>query len=328
MRPASRPPGSRAPPASASVLTAFLLPASPAAAFVFNEPTVRQIAPETVPFDWSAQKCTNDDIPDQPARAFREANGTINFVDTHHTVWRSTTTNLTTLTHRCSPVVMNSHNNTDPAMYDDKEWIGATWTSDGTTVYGLTHSEYQGYRHAPGGYCIRSGEPFAEKAEVLAERDHARHVDQRRVHLLAHDAAEPSGRRLSDPLGARQRPDRLLPAEPHREGPGRLALRDGAGDGRCPAARELRAALPERRRPDVLARMERDRFHRHVPEPVPEHARSGPARLPARDAPAHRDAVREPRLEHLLQEVGPGRELRQRGRRVRARASTSTRPTT
>jgi PKD domain len=147
------------------VLAAFMLPASPALAFVFNEPTVRQIAPETVPFDWSAQKCTNDDIPDQPARAFREANGTINFVDSHHTVWRSTTTNLTTLTHRCSPVVMNSHNNTDPAMYDDKEWIGATWTSDGTTVYGLTHSEYQGYRHAPGGYCIRSGESFDEKAK-------------------------------------------------------------------------------------------------------------------------------------------------------------------
>jgi hypothetical protein len=145
------------------VLAAFLLPAMPAPAFVFNEPTVRQIAPETVPFDWSAHKCTNDDIPDQPARAFREANGTINFVDSHHTVWRSTTTNLTTLSHRCSPVMMNSHNNTDPAMYDDKEWIAAPWTSDGTTVYAVTHSEYQGWRHAPGGYCIRSGEPFTDK---------------------------------------------------------------------------------------------------------------------------------------------------------------------
>ena len=116
-----------------------------------------------MPFDWSAQKCTNDDIPDQPARAFREANGTINVVDTHHTVWRFTTTNLTTLTRRCSPVVMSSHNNTDPSMYDDKEWIGSTWTPDGTTVYGIIHSEYQGWRHAPGGYCIRSGEPFSDK---------------------------------------------------------------------------------------------------------------------------------------------------------------------
>ena len=141
----------------------LLAAAAPARAYVFNEPSVRQIAPETVPFDWSAQKCNNDDIPDQPARAFREANGTINFVDTHHTMWRNTTTNLTTLTHRCSPVMMNSGNNTDPSMYDDKEWIASPWSPDGTTVYTLLHMEYQGWRHAPGGYCIRSGEPFSDK---------------------------------------------------------------------------------------------------------------------------------------------------------------------
>jgi hypothetical protein len=145
------------------VLAVALAGAAPAGAYEFNEPTVRQIAPETVPFDWSAQKCTNDDIPDQPARAFREANGTINFVDTHHTMWRNTTSNLTTLTHRCSPVMMGSGNNTDPSKYDDKEWIGSTWTPDGTTVYGLVHSEYQGWRHASGGYCIRSGEPISDR---------------------------------------------------------------------------------------------------------------------------------------------------------------------
>ena len=108
MRPAFQPPGWRAPAASASSWPRSCCRRPRAAAFVFGEPTVRQIAPETVPFDWSAQKCTNDDIPDQPARAFREANGTINVVDSHHTVWRGTTTNLTTLTRRCSPVVMGS----------------------------------------------------------------------------------------------------------------------------------------------------------------------------------------------------------------------------
>ena len=248
------------------MLTAFLLPASPAAAFVFGEPTVRQIAPETVPFDWSVHKCTNDDIPDQPARAFREANGTINFVDTHHTMWRFTTTNLTTLTRRCSPVMMNSHNNTDPAMYDDKEWIGATWTSDGTTVYGFTHSEYQGYRHAPGGYCICSGEPFTDKAEVLAERDHARHVDQRRVDLLAHDAPEPSGRRLPDPVGARQRPAGLLPAS-HivrgQDGWHYMMARVMGGPSRLAPACCARGTSPTR----LLARVEWVRFTVTFPSP-------------------------------------------------------------
>jgi VCBS repeat-containing protein len=137
--------------------------AVPAGAYVFNDPTVRQLSPETVPFDWSAQKCTNDDIPDQPARAFREANGTINFIDTHHTMWRNTTSNLVTLTHRCSPIMMGSHNNTDPSTYDDKEWLAAPWTSDGVTVHSLVHSEYQGWRHASGGYCIRSGEPITDR---------------------------------------------------------------------------------------------------------------------------------------------------------------------
>jgi hypothetical protein len=141
----------------------LLLAAAPAGAYVFNEPAVRALSAESVTYDWSAQKCTNDDIPDQPARAFRDSTGVINLVDTHHTMWRNTTTNLVTLTHRCSPIMMGSGNNTNPAMYDDKEWLGATWTPDGTTVYALVHMEYQGWRHASGGYCIRSGEPFSEK---------------------------------------------------------------------------------------------------------------------------------------------------------------------
>ena len=145
-----------------AVAAALLLPAS-APAYEFGEPDVRQLAPETVPFDWSANKCTNDDIPDQPARAFREANGTINLVDTHHTGWRNTTPDLATLTHRCSPLMMTSGNNSDPSKYDATEWIGSVWTPDGTTVYALVHEEYQGWRHSSGGYCLRSGETLAER---------------------------------------------------------------------------------------------------------------------------------------------------------------------
>ena len=145
-----------------ALAAALLLPAS-ATAYEFGEPDVRQIAPEATVFDWDRDKCTNDDIPDQPARAFREANGTINLVDTHHTGWRNTTPDLTTLNHRCSPLMMTSGNSSDPSKYDDKEWIGSTWTPDGTTVYALVHEEYQGWRHSSGGYCIRSGETFDER---------------------------------------------------------------------------------------------------------------------------------------------------------------------
>ena len=118
-------------------------------------------------------------------------------------MWRSTTTNLTTLTHRCSPVMMNSHNNTDPAMYDDKEWIGAAVDvrrHDGVRTDALG---VPGLPARPGWLLHPQRRAVRREGEVLAERDHPRHVDQRRVDLLAHDAAEPSGRRLSDPLGAR-----------------------------------------------------------------------------------------------------------------------------
>jgi len=145
-----------------ALAAALLVPAS-ARAYEFGEPDARQTAPEATVFDWDRDKCTNDDIPDQPARAFREANGTINLVDTHHTGWRNTTPDLTTLNHRCSPLMMTSGNNSDPSKYDDKEWIGSIWTPDGTTVHALVHEEYQGWRHSSGGYCIRSGETFDER---------------------------------------------------------------------------------------------------------------------------------------------------------------------
>ena len=51
--------------------------------------------------------------------------------------------------------------------------------------------------------------------------------------------------------------------------------------GGFPAARQLCDAHPQRRRPHLLARVERVRLHGHVPEPLSEHARPGRARVPA-----------------------------------------------
>lgn len=50
------------------------------------------------------------------------------------------------LRHDCS-VVFFSHRNPDPAAYDDVEWIGATYTLDGGTVYAFVHDEYEGNKH-------------------------------------------------------------------------------------------------------------------------------------------------------------------------------------
>jgi hypothetical protein len=150
---------------AATIVIVVLWGAAPAGAYTFGEPTVRQIGSQTTPFDWSVHKCVDNDIPDQPARAFREANGTINFLDTHFTAWRNTTSDLVTFTHRCTPTMMTSSFDGDPSKYDDKQWLAAPWTSDGVTVYSLVHQEYQGWRYASGGYCIRSGETASERQQ-------------------------------------------------------------------------------------------------------------------------------------------------------------------
>ena len=143
---------------------AALAMAAPAAhAYTFGTPAVGAAGPETTAFDWSADKCNDNDIPDQPSRAYRDASGKVVLINSHFTVRRKVGDTLATVTQVCSPIAMSSGNNADPSRYDDKEWVASPYTTDGgTTVYALIHSEFQGYNHSPG-YCIRSGESFADK---------------------------------------------------------------------------------------------------------------------------------------------------------------------
>jgi hypothetical protein len=117
--------------------------------------------PSTVVFDWDIQKCEDNDIPDQSAKAYRNAAEQVVLIDSHFTVRRYVGDSLASVVHQCTPI-MTSHNNADPSLFDEKEWLSSTWTNDGTTVHGLVHSEYQGYNHGSG-YCLRPDEPFSDK---------------------------------------------------------------------------------------------------------------------------------------------------------------------
>ena len=44
-------------------------------------------------------------------------------------------------------VVLESGEKSDPALYDDRSWITATWTEDGRAVAALLHHEYQANEH-------------------------------------------------------------------------------------------------------------------------------------------------------------------------------------
>jgi hypothetical protein len=133
-----------------ALLAVLLLPSRAAALpppydpFVFNEAVVQQDGPEEMVYDWSVQKCQNDDIPDEAARAFRDSTGKINIISTHFWNYRFTADSLDgPFTHPCT-MIMGSSNSPDPTTFDNKEWIAAPWTPDGTNVYSLVHNEYQG----------------------------------------------------------------------------------------------------------------------------------------------------------------------------------------
>ena len=111
---------------------------------------VRITSAEETVFDWSRDACERRDIPDFPARAFRDADGQVNLFATHYVNRRSVGPSLNSVKHRCD-VVLRSGFNADPARFDDREWLAAPYTLDGRTVYSLVHNEYQGNTHP--GHC-------------------------------------------------------------------------------------------------------------------------------------------------------------------------------
>ncbi len=111
---------------------------------VFAQQISVSLGPEEIVFDWTTQKCVNDDIPDTPARAFRDVNGNIQLISTHFTNRRFIGSSLDTVAHAC-PVLLSSSLDSNPSQYDDHEWLASIYTLDGQTIYGLVHNEYQGY---------------------------------------------------------------------------------------------------------------------------------------------------------------------------------------
>jgi hypothetical protein len=103
--------------------------------------------PPEVVFDWTTDRCDDLDIPDLPARAFRDRNNQVQLISSHHETRRNIGPNLNNLVHDCT-VVMSSHRDSDAGNFNDAEWIGATYTEDGETIYAIVHNEYHAWEHA------------------------------------------------------------------------------------------------------------------------------------------------------------------------------------
>jgi hypothetical protein len=105
---------------------------------------ITTLGPEQTRFDWTTDRCENADIPDLPARAFRDFTGRTQMLATHYVNHRYRGWDLNGVQGLC-PTLIASRRNSDPSVYDDLQWLGSPYTIDGRTVYSLMHTEYRGW---------------------------------------------------------------------------------------------------------------------------------------------------------------------------------------
>ena len=116
-------------------------------------PDIKIVGDPVVVYDYKSEHCDNVDIPDAPLRAFRRSDGLIVAFSTHYVNRRLIGSSLDNLNHDCQIVFQGSHS-ANPASFDDRTWIAATWTDDGRKVTVLDHNEYHAQEFA--GQCLFS----------------------------------------------------------------------------------------------------------------------------------------------------------------------------
>jgi hypothetical protein len=107
---------------------------------------VKVTGDEQTVFRWKTDACEPRDIPDAPARAYRDAAGTVHLIASHYVNRQMTGPSLGRVKHDCA-LIMRSAYNRNPDEFADTEWIAAPYTLDGNTVFAMVHNEYHGYAH-------------------------------------------------------------------------------------------------------------------------------------------------------------------------------------
>jgi hypothetical protein len=154
---------------------------------ISNLKPVEVVGDQQTVFRWRKDACEPRDIPDAPARAYRDAGGEVHLIASHYVSRQMTGRDLNHLTNRC-PVILRSAYSTLPRTFEDHEWIFSTYTLDGRTVFALIHDEYHGNFRA--GTCLpQSLEPCFYGAVTLAASkdggDTFRHARPPPGHLIA-----------------------------------------------------------------------------------------------------------------------------------------------
>ena len=90
------------------------------------------------------QSCGYHDIPDGPARAWRDSEGEVTLVASWATVRASRGPSLTNISKQCD-VLWNSSFSGDNSLYSDHEWMLAPWMLSNGSVIAYMHQEYHGW---------------------------------------------------------------------------------------------------------------------------------------------------------------------------------------
>lgn len=106
--------------------------------------TLAVAGPPEVVFDHRRDACEAWDVPDVGARAFRTADGNVTLIASHFVNRAMRGPDLDRVRPDCA-IVFRGRQSDAPGDFDDKGWIAATWTADGTNVFALIHNEYQGH---------------------------------------------------------------------------------------------------------------------------------------------------------------------------------------
>jgi len=102
-----------------------------------------QPSPETV-FRWQTDRCSPNDIPDAPARAFRADQERGHLVAGHDVNRAFMGRTLADAKIACDVVFEGRHAD-DPRQYDDRIWLAAFHTDDGRQIAALGHVEFHGH---------------------------------------------------------------------------------------------------------------------------------------------------------------------------------------
>ena len=109
-------------------------------------PTGALNGPRVAVFNTARDSCELIDIPDAPARAFRDDRGTVHLIASHYIARAGVGPTLETVKHDCQ-VVYRSNHDPNPAHFDDSTWLDSFYSIDGRRVVALGHMEYHGWEH-------------------------------------------------------------------------------------------------------------------------------------------------------------------------------------